>query len=230
MSAHKSIGEKGGWVVDMLAAIDPRFWSRQFGLAPRDCLTVAEASEFSAVLVRGWSLAALRQADADTEPDAMAWPYALAAWWIEANVVQREAVPDAVFDLLGTRFHDDSDGASSALLDAFSKSWLEEGDVLQQLHRLLGKTEETWTPALTLRFLRLLEASLPGMLRPGQPWSARLLLPAFAKVADPATAAALEAQWRAAVGTSADWRAPIDNFFDLVRLRHEMTLSFQEPA
>jgi hypothetical protein len=68
------------------------------------------------------------------------------------------------------------------------------------------------------------------MLRPGQPWVARLLLPAFARVADPATVAGIEAQWRANTGTSGDWRAAIDNFFDLVRLRHEMILSFQETA
>ena len=57
-----------------------------------------------------------------------------------------------------------------------------------------------------------------------------MLLPAFARIADPATVAAAEAEWRASTGTGGDWRAAIDNFFDLVRLRHEMILSFQEPA
>jgi len=228
-SAHPAIGEKAGWVVDMLAAIDARTWLRQFESTPHACLAMADASEFRAALIRGWALAALRQTQLDTPPDAMAWPYALARYWIEANVVQREAVPDALFDLIGARFSEDP-GASTALLDVFQAHWLKEGEVAQQLHRVLNTSPDTWPPALTRRFLLLLQTSRPTGLQPGQPWIARLVLPAFARVADPASAAATEAQWRASVGDSSDWRTPIDNFFDLVRLRHEMILSFQEPA
>jgi hypothetical protein len=230
MASHPGIGEKAAWVVDMLAAIDPRFWSRQFERTPRECIALAEASEFTAALLRGWALGALRQAQADTAPDTMAWPYALAGWWVEAKVVQREAVPNALFDLVATRFHEDAGGVSGALLDTFPDDWLQDGGLLQQLHRLVDKSTDTWTPTLTRRFLKLLEATHPGMLRPDQPWVARLLLPAFARVADPAAVAGIEAQWRANTATSGDWRAAIDNFFDLVRLRHEMILSFQETA
>jgi len=233
-ASHPGIGEKAGWVVDMLAAIDPQVWSRQFERTPRDCLALAAHSEFGAVLVRGWALAALHQAQADaspnTSPDALAWPQALARWWIEAGAAQREAVPDMLFDLIGARFFEDAGGASGALLDAFQDKWLQDGAVVQRLHRLLDKSAESWTPALTRRFLRLLQAIRPTLLQPGQPALARLLLPAFARVADPAVAAAAEAEWRASVGASNEWRTPIDNFFDLVRLRHEIILSFQEPA
>jgi hypothetical protein len=229
-ASHPGIGEKAGWVVDMLAAIDPQVWSRQFERTPRDCLALAGHSEFGAVLVRGWALAALRQAQADASPDAQAWPQALARWWIEAAAAQRAAVPDALFDLIGARFFEDAGGASGALLDAFEDKWLQDGAVVQRLHRLLDKSAETWTPALTRRFLRLLQTLRPTLLQPDPPALARLLLPAFAKVADPATAAAAEADWRAGIGDGSEWRPPIDNFFDLVRLRHDIILSFQEPA
>jgi hypothetical protein len=230
IAAHPGIGEKAGWVVDMLAATDPRVWSLQFERTPRECLAVAESSEFRDALIRGWALGAIRQAQIDASPDAMAWPYALARWWIDANVVQREAVPGALFDLIGARFAIDAGGASSALLDAFQAHWLQDSAVIQQLGRVLDKSQDTWTPALTRRFLQLLQTARPTLLSAGQPWYARLVLPAFARLADPATAAATEADWRASVGTHGDWRAPIDNFFELVRLRHEIILSFQEPA
>jgi hypothetical protein len=230
IAAHPSIGEKAGWVADMLAATDPRVWSLQFGRTPRECLAVAESSEFRDALVRGWALGAIRQAQIDASPDAMAWPYALAQWWIDANLVQREAVPGALFDLIGAHFAMDAGGASSALLEAFQAHWLQDGAVVQQLGRVLDKSQDTWTAALTRRFLQLLQTARPTLLSPGQPWYARLVLPAFARLADPATAAATEAEWRASVGTSGDWRTAIDNFFDLVRLRHEIILSFQEPA
>lgn len=53
LAAHPSIGEKAGWVVDMLAAVDPHVWSRQFERSPRECLVLAEHSEFAAALRRG---------------------------------------------------------------------------------------------------------------------------------------------------------------------------------
>lgn len=230
ITAHPGIGEKAGWVVDILAALDPQVWCRQFERTPQECVALADAGEFGAVLVRGWALAALRQAQTDDSPDAPAWPQALARWWIDANAAQRTAVPDALFDLIGARFFEDAEGASSALLDAFQDRWLQDGAVVQQLHRLLDKSPDTWTPALTRRFLQFLQAVRPTLLQSGQPALARLLLPAFARVADPATAAAAEAEWRASIGAGNEWRAPVDNFFELVRLRHEIILSFQEPA
>jgi hypothetical protein len=49
-------------------------------------------------------------------------------------------------------------------------------------------------------------------------------------VLDPAPVVALEADLRAAWQPDADWDSAVDDFFDLARLRHEMTLSFQELA
>jgi hypothetical protein len=49
-------------------------------------------------------------------------------------------------------------------------------------------------------------------------------------VLDPAATVAQEDDLRAAWQPDAEWTNAVDDFFDLVRLRHEMTLSFQEPA
>jgi len=230
-SAHQGMGEKAGWVVDMLAAVDPNAWCRQFERSPRDCLLLAESSEFAAVLVRGWALAALRQAQRDdASPEVQDWLQALALWWIGSAGELSKAVPDALFDLIAAGFHDNTGGASLALLAAYPDNWPQDADLVYLLHRLADKAQDGWTPALTQGFLRLLKAMRPAFLKPGNPWLARLLLPAFAKVADPASVAAVEAEWRAGIAPDSEWRAPIDHFFDLVRLRHEMILSFQEPA
>ena len=55
-------------------------------------------------------------------------------------------------------------------------------------------------------------------------------LPSSARSMNPATVVALEADLRAAWQPDAEWDGAVDDFFDLARLRHEMTLSFQEPA
>jgi hypothetical protein len=230
VSAHPGMGEKAGWVTDMLAAVDPRVWARQFERSPRECVALAEHSEFRAVLIRGWALATLRGTEADAPADLQAWLQELALWWIGADIVRREAVPDALLGMIAARFHENAGGASLALLDAFPDDWFQDGELVQLLHRLADRSQETWTPALTSSFLQRLQAIRPTLLKQGQPGLARLLLPAFARVADAATVGAVEAEWRAGIKADSEWRATIDQFFELVRLRHEMILSFQEPA
>jgi hypothetical protein len=61
-------------------------------------------------------------------------------------------------------------------------------------------------------------------------WRAALLVPGLPEIVDPATAAGFEMEWRAGIGADSQWRTLADRFFDLVRVRHEMILSFQEPA
>ena len=230
-SAHQGMGEKAGWVVDMLAAVDPNVWCSQFERSPRECLVLAESSEFAAVLVRGWALAALRQAERyDAAPEVQDWLQALALWWVASTGDLSKAVPDNLFDVIAARFHANAGSASLALLDAYPDNWPQDADLVNLLHRLADKAQDSWTPVPTQRFLQLLKAIRPGALKPGNTWLARMLLPAFGKVADPASVAAVEAEWRAGVPLDSDWHATIDYFFNLVRLRHEMILSFQEPA
>jgi hypothetical protein len=230
VAAHPGMGEKAGWVVDMLAAVDPRVWEKQFERSPRECLALADNSEFRAVLMRGWALAALRQLELDAAPELQAWQQELARWWIGADIVRREAVPGVLFGMVAARFHDNAGGASVALLDALPSDWSGDPELLQLLHRLADQSQDSWTPALTGSFLQRLQAIRPGLMKQGQLGPTQLLLSPFARVADPAVATAAEADWRDSIKIDSEWRPTIDRFFDLVRLRHEMTLSFQEPA
>jgi hypothetical protein len=224
--AHHGLGEKAGWVVDMLAAVDPAAWTRQFELAPRACLALAEHSEFAAVFVRGWALAVQRQAQDDPAPGVLAWLRDLTAWWLGAEPALREAVPDSLFDLVAAHFSDDADGASSALFDALPEQWIADGTRVRLLARLAAGSPDTWPAPLSRRALRRLQPALPALADTGHPWLVRQLLSSLALVLDPATGAAFDPGRQ----PDAQWQGAIDEFLDLVRLRHEMTLSFQEPA
>jgi hypothetical protein len=226
-AAHPGMGEKAGWVVDMLAAIDPRVWPRQFERTPRECLALAASSEFGGALVRGWALAVLRHAEADASPDLQAWLEDIVLWWIGAAPALRDAVPDDLLDLYVQRFYDDAGGAASALLDVLPGNWIADPALLQLVHRLADKAPDTWPPALTRRAMQRLWAALPS---PADMRPAFQLLTPFAHAADPAVAASIETEWRAGLDPNDPWNKAVDQFFDLVRLRHEMILSFQEPA
>jgi hypothetical protein len=83
---------------------------------------------------------------------------------------------------------------------------------------------------MSRRALERLRTSLLPLPDMGHPWLVRQMLSGLALVLDPAATVALEDDLRAAWQPDAEWTNAVDDFFDLVRLRHEMTLSFQEPA
>jgi hypothetical protein len=225
-SPHHGLGEKAGWVVDMLAAVPPDVWTQRFDRTPRACLALAEHSEFATVFVRGWALAVQRHASDDPSPGLQAWLRDLTAWWIGADPALRETVPDSLFDLAAAHFARDTDGASSALFDALPAHWIADAAPVRLLARLAGGARDTWPAALSRHALQRLLPAVPAFADTGHPWLVRQLLSSLALVLDPATAAAFVP----ARLPDAQWQGAIDEFLDLVRLRHEMTLSFQEQA
>lgn len=218
---HHGLGEKAGWVVDMLAAVDPQVWPRQFGRTPHACLVLAARSEFAAVFVHGWALAVQRH------DGVAAWLRDFLIWTAGALPSLREAVPDSLFDVAAVHFARDGDGA---LFDALAGKWIGDGFPLRLLARLSDGAPEAWPADVSRRALARLRTSMPPLPDMGHPWLVRQMLSSLALVLDPAAAVALEAGLRAAWQPDDAWTATVDDFFDLARLRHEMTLSFQEIA
>ncbi len=216
---HHGLGEKAGWVVDMLAAVDPHVWPRRFDRTPHACLELAAHSEFAAVFVRGWALAVQRQ---DGVP---AWLRDFLIWSVGARPSLREAVPDSLFDLAAAHFAQDG-----ALFDALAGKWIGDGFPMRLLTRLAAGAPHAWPEDMSRRALERLRTSLLPLPDMGHPWLVRQMLSGLALVLDPAAAVAQEDGLRAAWQPDAEWTSAVDDFFDLVRLRHEMTLSFQEPA
>jgi hypothetical protein len=135
-------------------------------------------------------------------------------------------VPDSLFDLAAAHFALDTDGASSALFDGLPGQWIADGACVRLLARLAGGAPDTWPATLSRHALRRLRSVVPAVADTGHPWLVRQLLSSLALVLDPATAAAFDPIRL----PDAQWQSAIDEFLDLARLRHEMTLSFQEPA
>lgn len=216
---HHGMGEKAGWVVDMLAAVDPHVWERQFERAPQACLELAGHGEFAAVFVRGWALAVQRQ------DGVRAWMRDFLIWSVGARPSLREAVPDSLFDVAAAHVAQDD-----ALFDALAGKWIGDGFPMRLLTRLAGGAPHAWSADMSLRALERLRTSMLPLPDMGHPWLVRQMLSSLALVLDPATTVAQEVDLRAAWQPDAEWTNAVDDFFDLVRLRHEMTLSFQEPA
>jgi len=213
------LGEKAGWVVDMLAAVDPHVWTRHVDRTPHACLALAEHSEFAAVFVRGWALAVQRH------DGVRAWLRDFLIWSVGARPSLREVVPDSLFDVAAAHGAQDD-----ALFDALAGKWIGDGFPMRLLARLAAGAPHAWPADMSRRALARLQTSMLPLPDMGHPWLVRQMLSGLALVLDPATVLARETDLRAAWQPDAEWDTAVNDFFDLVRLRHEMTLSFQEPA
>jgi hypothetical protein len=60
---RKGMGEKAWWLFQMLSAIPPDTWSRQWGAAPAELLVAATGGEWSELMLQGWAAAALTFGD-----------------------------------------------------------------------------------------------------------------------------------------------------------------------
>lgn len=225
-AAHSGLGEKAGWLVDLLAATDLRAWSQRLNASPGDCLLMASRSDFAHAVVRGWASALVRGAAA---PHALSdWTGAMLAFWLNADEATRRQYPRDFFDL----FAQMESGALHALLADFvgasPRAWGErEWPLIELLGHAAARSSGNWPAALSRELVERLLRELPRI--PSAHWQLRHALSAFASIVDPPAVAAFEAAARTGSPDNAIHNS-IATFFDTVRQRHAMSLSFQEPA
>lgn len=229
-AAHPGLGEKAGWLVDLLAATDPRTWSRRFDKPPADCLLMASRSDFAHALVRGWAGAVGRGVAAPHELGD--WIGALLAFWLCADEATRRQYPRDFFDVFARMSSEALHASLAELVGASPRAWGErEWPLIELLAQAAARSAANWPAALSRELVERLLRELPGI--PAAHWQLRHALSIFAGIVDPPAVAPLEAAWRARTQAPALDDAIHKNiitFFDTVRLRHEMSLSFQEPA
>ena len=223
---HPGLGEKAGWVVDLLAASDPRLWSTRFALTPGELLAMASRSDFAHALVRGWSTAVLRGVASHQELGE--WIQALLGFWLAAAEPMRQQYPKDFFDLFARMAPAELHACLADLVGASRSTWSQqERALLDLLVHAARRSSVIWPASLSREVIARMLRELPAI--PGAHWELKAALDSFAGIVDPHAVSSLEATWRAGAGDGGIHDS-IANFFDTVRFRHEMSLSFQEPA
>jgi hypothetical protein len=235
---HTRLGEKAGWLADMLAAVGPDHWLSEFGLAPEECLVLASESDFLAALLHGWvialqrRLAGARLAGARRQQVAaplLAWWYALGDFWLQADPGTRQLYPAGFLDCWHALPAAQADALLIRLIESSPPGkGLRDGALIDMLNGLTRETDRPWSATLSV----LVVTRLLGMLPELSPyaWEFWNVLEKFARLADPAAMAAFQASWPGLDPGVPRGHDEFDKFFSAVRFRHEMYLSFQEPA
>jgi hypothetical protein len=229
---YPGLGEKAGWLADMLGTIAPSHWSTQFGLAPSECLALAAATDHQQALLLGWTaglhLHLASHANSAT-PALPAWLAARTRIWLAADGTIRYQHADAIAGAYTALPPPAMHALLLDLVNAGAATWAgSELPLAELLHRLADAASARWPAALSQAIATRLLGALPGL--PSQQWTFRALLPVLATVLDPAAVLALPPQAPVPGDDAQGWQGPVDQFFHVVRFRHAMISSFQEPA
>ena len=223
------LGEKAGWLADMLAALSPAHWTVLFDKPAAQCLKLAAGNEFHGALVQGWSGALLRDMNADTGRPAAApgdWLQALTSHWLATDGV-RVHYPRDFFCAYGVLPAADMHARLGQLVDATSTAWSDQQwPLLNVLADAARASTAPWPAALSLAVMQRLRSGLPAFSISA--WQFKPVFEAFAQVLDPAAMATCETGWPTAMPAWASWQAPVEDMFSVIRFRHALSLSFQE--
>lgn len=58
-----NLGEKAGWLLQLLANVPPSFWCSTWKTSPAQLIQVVERSDWQSLLIKSWAIAALRHQD-----------------------------------------------------------------------------------------------------------------------------------------------------------------------
>ena len=220
------LGEKAGWLVDMLAAVAPSRWA---GLqsAP-DCLRMAAATEYQHALLLGWATALQRQLPASSSPALHAWFAAMARLFVASDTA-RAQLPRDFFALFADLPPDVAHPLLQTLADESPQAWGEgEANLLALFGEAAQASSAPWPAPLAHAIVARIRAGIASERPPG--WSLTYALPSFALVFDPAGADAYERGWPTASPGWEQWRGAIDKFLRTIRFRHQLHHHFQESA
>lgn len=225
---YPGLGEKAGWLVDMLSVVDPAHWLRQFGVPPDTFLALAAGTDYQDALLLGWTNALKLHVPHALDTGLLDW---LASW-----TRARLRVEGALNNQHETAFMETYAVLPAPLMHAAmlvfvresSSAWKGRDVPLVRLLHHLAEAGDSWPPALSFEIAQRLLGGLPELSI--NQLSFRYALPVFAAALDPAAVLEAGRQWAGLADDPRGWRGPVDKFFHIVRLRHDLALSFQEHA
>jgi Family of unknown function (DUF5691) len=212
---HAGLGERAGWLADIVACVSPIHWVQSWGLEVPKVLGLFSGSEHSAALMTGVSVACARAPQSCTE-----WYRELITQWLATG---KERFSRDFMSGLGKIPAEMTAHWLQVWVEKSAKVWRDDEPVGELLAQAAARSAQ-WPSALSQAVVRRLHAS-PAALN--QPYSAlRQHLPHFALRVDPRGAADYARGWPESAEDESAWIKARDEFNAMVSFRLDLQLSF----
>lgn len=205
----KRIGEKAWWLQQMLAAVPPDIWCRNWGKSPEDIQRAAKRSEWAEPLLQGLRQAAQRHGE-------MTW---LEAFLAEAIQHQKFSADEMPSGLPPARLE-------ALVLDALTSS---DGHLFN-VQALLAACDHAWSEPFAHAILKAVRYNVSkgtGRALSQSLYWLRYSLKDFALRIPPHLADEAAAGWPVDVSHWDDFRPAVDEFLSLLYFRRDMLCELQ---
>jgi len=223
--SHPGLGEKAGWLFDMMCCVPPVHWSAMWQLAPRQVADLFAHHEFHDALLKGLVHACGRTIGEQPAQAAIDWYVLLAseavpatASFNAATILQRGMphLPPADQERIVLRWLDAP--TSRLRVDARALQWAEM--------RFIA-IATALPPALSQRMLADLQRTMLAVELPGYETARDMDI--LGRTLDPDALATAQANWPAADWDRwPQWRDLVDKLIDTLQFRTTMHASFLE--
>jgi len=200
---RKKMGEKANVLAQMLAYTPPTLWSKEFNCPPEKLAGLAMRSEWKEPLLLGWQLAAVAAVD-------VAWAEAIAPLWATQAEAPSVLDVDSMSALVMLMRAEKVEALTQSI-----KPILNELDNKNLLISLLEKYRRPWTAKMARAVVQSAQRQ-SGDFHVNLPQA----LPGFACWMPPELAEEFSHGW--AAEPKGYWRAKIDEFLVILKMRKEM--------
>lgn len=223
LQQYHGIGEKAGWLQDLMARVPPTHWSGGWQLTPSQVLTVLVESEYKSALVTGLAEAACLALRHQPDDDAIDWFLTLLR---EADAVRTGLhLAHMLTPHLALLPQEKQEQVASSWLDLAEV----QGGAFDHFLGWAQQRNEALSPALSRRLLARIQADLANPAK--QAYALRGNLKIAARVLDAALLDEVRAGWpRPDWEHWPQWRDPVDELLETLQFRHTLQRSFLEKS
>lgn len=219
--AHPGLGEKAGWLLDLMRCVPPTHWSDSWQLAPRQVLALLARQEFNTALVSGLVQAAGRALGAQPGAGAIDWFVTLIG----------EGAPAGMSLNIAAMLLPDLGRLPQQEQERIVLRWLEQpagaAHALNWAAQHFTGAAEALSPALSR--LMLASAQRQMLAEPQRDYQARGSFAVLARTLDPVAVDGARGNWPASGWEYwPQWRALVDDLMETLQFRHTMQASFLE--
>lgn len=219
ITRHGSLGEKAGWLFDLMSAIPPTYWGRKFELAPARIIGLMAATDFKQALLGGMLQAGAGSATWSAEASGREWFLSLF----------NEAGKHATFVNAASTLMPALPRLPSADQEDIVRGWLNQKDGFS--HAVAWAAERTLSAPLSREMSRLLLAGAQRHVgnQYEHPYHMRHQLSTLQTILDASDAAYARDGWpHVSWEHWPQWREMVDELIETLQFRNTMQASFLE--
>jgi hypothetical protein len=217
--AHQGMGEKAGWLLDLMRCVPPTHWSETWQLAPRHVIAMLARQEFRAALLTGLVQSAALAVGVQPGAGAVEWFVTLIGEETSTGLnITSMLLPDL-------------ERLPLAEQERIVQRWLEQSADAPHAYSYALAWAERRTQALAPSPSRLLLAAAQRKMaaKPQPAYYERSHFAALARALDAGTLDYAQANWPAAGWEHwPQWRELVDELMETLHFRHTMQASFLE--